>query len=81
MAFLIIGILLLSLSFLICIFYISYRSEYFTMLPICIGVVGLIFISIYIQSIPNALDVYKGKTQLRITYEGNTPVDSIVVFK
>ena len=24
---------------------------------------------------------YKGKTELRITYEGNTPVDSAVVFK
>lgn len=30
---------------------------------------------------PRAIDVYKGKTKLRITYEGNTPVDSAVVFK
>lgn len=30
---------------------------------------------------PRAIDVYKGKIELRITYEGNIPVDSTVVFK
>ena len=35
----------------------------------------------YEDNKPKAIDVYKGKTELRVTYEGNTPVDSVVVFK
>lgn len=30
---------------------------------------------------PTALDVYKGKTTLEITYRDSIPVDSVVVFK
>ena len=30
---------------------------------------------------PMAIDVYKGKTELQITYKGTIPVDSVVVFK
>lgn len=36
---------------------------------------------IYIANQPTALDVYKGKTELEITYKGNIPVDSVVVYK
>ena len=42
---------------------------------------GLFFIIGYINNRPKAIDVYKDKTELRITYEGNIPVDSAVVFK
>jgi membrane-bound ClpP family serine protease len=30
---------------------------------------------------PTAMDVYKGKTTLEITYKEGVPVDSVVVFK
>ena len=30
---------------------------------------------------PTALDVYRGKTTLEITYRDNIPVDSVVVYK
>lgn len=30
---------------------------------------------------PTAIDVYKGKTKLQITYKETIPVDSVVVFK
>lgn len=30
---------------------------------------------------PTALDVYQGKTILEVTYQGDVPVDSAVVFK
>lgn len=30
---------------------------------------------------PTAIDVYKGKTTLKITYKDGVPVDSVVVFK
>lgn len=46
-----------------------------------IAVIGLLFIMAYINNTPTALDVYKGKTELRITYEGKTPVDSVVIYK
>ena len=46
-----------------------------------IAFIGLLLIMIYINNTPTALDVYKGKTELRITYEGKTPVDSVVIYK
>lgn len=30
---------------------------------------------------PSAIDVYRGKTTLEITYKDGVPVDSVVVFK
>lgn len=30
---------------------------------------------------PTALDVYRGKTTLQITYNDSIPVDSVVIFK
>ena len=30
---------------------------------------------------PSPMDVYRGKTELLITYEGKTPVDSTVIYK
>lgn len=30
---------------------------------------------------PRAIDVYKGKTTLEITYRDNVPVDSVVIWK
>ena len=46
-----------------------------------IFVLGFSLIIRYEDNKPKATDVYKGKTELRITYEGNIPVDSSVVFK
>jgi uncharacterized protein (DUF58 family) len=36
---------------------------------------------IWIKTIPEAIDVYRGNTTLRITYQDSIPVDSVVVFK
>lgn len=33
------------------------------------------------QAVPQAIDVYRGKTTLQITYQDSIPVDSAVVFK
>lgn len=30
---------------------------------------------------PSAIDVYRGKTTLQITYKNNVPIDSTVVYK
>lgn len=45
------------------------------------AVVGLSLILAYIYDTPTAIDVYKGKTELRITYDGKVPVDSVVIYK
>ena len=45
----------------------------------------IIIISVFISDIiitkPSALDVYRNKTTLEITYKDSIPIDSIVVFK
>ncbi len=38
-------------------------------------------IIIYYETKPQAIDVYRGKTTLEITYRDSIPVDSVVVFK
>lgn len=47
-----------------------------------IAIIGLLFIIVsYTSNAPTAMDVYKGKTELRITYNGKVPVDSVVIYK
>lgn len=46
-----------------------------------IAAICLSFILAEIGDTPTALDVYKGNTELRITYEGKIPVDTIVIYK
>ena len=46
-----------------------------------IAFIGEIFIIYDINNTPTALDVYRGNTELRITYEGKIPVDTIVIYK
>ena len=41
----------------------------------------IIIIVITIKDEPSAMDVYKGKTELKYTVVGNEKVDSVVVFK
>ena len=82
MFWLILGILFVI--FAICLgIAIIYESD--EKIGVIISYVGFIFglflIIGYINNRPKAIDVYKGKTELRITYEGNIPVDSSVVFK
>lgn len=59
-------------------------EEGYTVLPIVfipIVVIGLLLILADISDTPTALDVYKGKTELRITYDGKVPVDTVVIYK
>lgn len=38
-------------------------------------------ICLYDYKQPQAIDVYRGKTTLQITYKNNVPIDTIVVYK
>lgn len=73
---------------LVIIVIVAYTSEIryegntaLSIVLLVIAVIGLLFIIAYISNTPTALDVYKGNTELRITYEGKTPVDSVVIYK
>jgi hypothetical protein len=46
-----------------------------------IAIIGMLFIIAGINITPTAIDVYRGKTELQITYKGTIPIDSVVVFK
>ena len=46
-----------------------------------IAVICLSFISADIGDAPTALDVYQGNTELKITYKGKIPVDTVVIYK
>lgn len=51
-----------------------------TMLSIILGALLLIFIQVKIGS-PEAIDVYRGNTELKITYIDTIPQDTVVVWK
>ena len=44
-------------------------------------VAGLYVLLSYRENTPTALDVYRGKTTLQITYRDSVAVDSVVVYK
>ena len=76
------GILIISVIIITCISEIKDRGN--TTLAIVLSIfiiVGSILILVPIFSTPTALDVYQGKTELRITYDGKVPVDSVVIYK
>lgn len=45
------------------------------------GFFSIILITFTNSKYPTALDVYRGKTTLEVTYIDNVPIDSVVVFK
>ena len=81
---LIIGILYLIIGFLIfliCLFSKRYNSIGLT-IALTLYIAGILNIIIYhATEAPSALDVYKGKTVLKITYEDKVPVDTVVIYK
>lgn len=46
-----------------------------------LGASGFAFLFIFLIANPSAKDVYRGKTELRITYDGNIPIDTTVIYK
>ena len=80
----ILGLILLLLGFIISIVIIL--NEHIDGMASAAGFFSGIFIIAGIGFIneanyPQAIDVYRGKTTLQITYKGNIPTDTIVVYK
>ena len=48
---------------------------------VCAVLFGAFLVMIFVKSTPTALDVYRGKTTLEITYRDSVAIDSVVVYK
>ena len=79
----IIGFIIVTIVIVLCVIEIKEEGNIvLSKLLLIIAIIGLLFIIVsYISNAPTAMDVYKGKTELKITYEGKTPVDSVVIYK
>lgn len=78
----IIGFIIVTIVIVLCVIEIKEEGNIvLSKVLLIIAIIGLLFIIVSISNAPTALDVYKGKTELRITYEGKTPVDSVVIYK
>ena len=80
----ILGLILIIMgSALIAVLIMSEQTDKLTIL----GSVSSMFLiiegvsCIYTCKHSSAIDVYRGKTTLQVTYKGNIPTDSIVVYK
>ena len=77
-----IGIIIVFIVIGICTTIINEdRNIIWASVLLVIAFIGEIFIIYDINNTPTALDVYRGNTKLRITYEGKIPVDTIVIYK
>lgn len=77
-----IGFIIVFLVIAVCTTII--KEEYNTVLAVVllvIAFIGELFIIYDVSNTPTALDVYQGNTELRITYEGKVPVDTVVIYK
>ena len=81
---LIIGMLYMVVAFLIsiiCLFLKQYDIIGWA-IAFTLYITGISNVIIYYATeAPSALDVYKGKTVLKITYEDKVPVDTVVIYK
>ena len=70
-------------SALISVLIMSEQTDVLTMLGSVFSVLLIIggTSCIYDYKHPSAIDVYRGKTTLQVTYKGNIPTDTIVVYK
>lgn len=77
MTYLIIGLLLITVGGVV-ILAISEDRMAIAFIGIILLIAG---IECLVHSHPQAIDVYRGRTTLEITYKDSIPVDSVVVFK
>ena len=77
MAYLIFGLLLITVGGVV-ILAISEDKMGIAFIGIVLFIVGM---ECLIHNNPKAIDVYRGRTTLEITYKDSIPIDSVVVFK
>ena len=57
----------------------EHPGVYLGTILVCVG--SMLVIAAQYETEPSAMDVYRGKTTLEITYKDSIAVDSVVVFK
>ena len=50
-------------------------------IPIGLAIMGTLCKHFGVPGVPQAIEVYQGKTTLQITYQDSVAIDSVVVFK
>ena len=68
-------------STLIAVLIMSEQTDRLTILGSVSSMLLIIGGCIHICKYPSAIDVYRGKTTLQVTYKNNIPTDTIVVYK
>ena len=48
---------------------------------LCVFTLIILIATLFLKEKPKAIDVYRGKTTLEITYKDRVPIDSTVVWK
>ncbi len=76
-------ILLVAFGLMILIAIICNILDGYGTAAVTIGAISLLsgILPVIDKTNPTAIDVYRGKTTLEITYKGGVPVDTVVVFK
>lgn len=79
-------VLLMCFSMLILILaciidFVSDKKKRFPISIFLASIAGVLMMTAVAIGTPSAMDVYRGKTTLEITYKDGIPVDSVVVFK
>lgn len=64
-----------------CVLTYSYRIADAIALNIAYPIIIIVFLYLYKNEEPKAIDVYRNKTSLEITYKEGMPIDTTVVFK
>ena len=73
LAFLFVGVIIN------CVISDAHPGIWFGTLLACVGFALLA--ATHYEAQPTAMDVYKGKTTLELTYKDGIPIDTVVVFK
>lgn len=60
--------------------YVRIKLAY-CIISVLIFILSVLCIVVYYENKPTAMDVYRGKTTLEITYRDKVPVDTVVVLK
>lgn len=81
MIYLISGFIIITIAFLV--LYVVNEDNYGTTFLCTLAItIGVLCINEGLKiTTPQAIDVYRGKTTLEITYKDNIPIDTVVVFK
>lgn len=81
MMYIILAIIFFCLGIIFLIKFSNWEKVWDCYLTTMFFTASLFMVGNYFADKPQAIDVYRGKTTLEITYRDGVPVDSVVIFK